>query len=341
MQCLRGAPPAMTNRWEAFRQRLEPLPSGKCLIGLSGGADSVALTRILLPMRDAGEIEIEAIHVNHGIRGPEADGDEAFVRKFCAENGVTLHTIRLDLAGREDENTAREARYRAYAQVLREREIPTLILAHQRDDQAETFLMHLIRGAGPAGLRAMRSREKRNGYMLLRPMLDISGEELREALAAEGIPWREDRTNREPRYLRNRIRLEILPEMEKIAPGIRTRLARTARMIGEDEDALDARAERLLAENSGAGWIGTDVLRAEPEAIRSRMLRRWWRKNGPELDERELSYAQTKRLEELITAGPGTTVNLPAGWRARKRKGRMILIPAEGKARPRTESDRI
>ena len=68
--------------------------------------------------------------------------------------------------------------------------------------------------------------------------------------------------------------------------------------------------------------------------------RRWWRKNGPELDERELSYAQTKRLEELITAGPGTTVNLPAGWRARKRKGRMILIPAEGKARPRTESDR-
>ena len=177
--------------------------------------------------------------------------------------------------------------------------------------------------------------------MILRPMLDISGEELREALAAEGIPWREDRTIREPRYLRNRIRLEILPEMEKIAPGIRTRLARTARMIGEDEDALDARAERLLAENSGAGWIGTDVLRAEPEAIRSRMLRRWWRKNGPELDERELSYAQTKRLEELITAGPGTTVNLPAGWRARKRKGRMILIPAEGKARPRTESDRI
>jgi len=110
----------MTDRWEAFRQRLEPRPSGKCLIGLSGGADSVALTRILLPMRDAGEIEIEAIHVNHGIRGPEADGDEAFVRKFCAENGVTLHTIRLDLAGREDENTAREARYRAYAQVLRD-----------------------------------------------------------------------------------------------------------------------------------------------------------------------------------------------------------------------------
>lgn len=316
------------DRWEELGRRLDPRPTGSCLIGLSGGADSVALTRMLLPLRDAGEIEIEAIHVNHGIRGPEADGDEEFVKTFCVENSVTLHTVRLDLAGRADENTAREARYRAYAQTMRERGIPTLILAHQREDQAETFLMHLMRGAGPTGLRAMRSREERDGYTILRPMLDISGAELREALEAEGQAWREDRTNRETRYLRNRIRLEILPEMEKAAPGVSARLARTARMIGEDGDALEARAERLMAENSGDGWIGTEILRAEPEAIRSRMLRRWWRKNGPELDERELSYEQTKRLESLIDAGPGTTVNLPAGWRARKRKSRIILVEA-------------
>ena len=236
--------------------------------------------------------------------------------------------VRLDLAGREDENTAREARYRAYEQTLRERGIPTLILAHQRDDQAETFLMRLIRGAGPDGLRAMRSREERNGYTILRPMLDISGAELRQALEADGLPWREDRTNRETQYLRNRIRLELLPEMERIAPGVSARLARTARMIGEDGTALGERAERLLAPNSGRGWIATDILQEEPEAVRSRMLRRWWRENGPKLDERELSYEQTKRLESLIAAGPGTTINLPAGWRARKRKGRIILIPA-------------
>ena len=330
----------MTDRWEAFLRRLDPRPSGRCLIGLSGGADSVALTRILLIPRDAGEIAVEAIHVNHGIRGPEADGDEAFVRKLCAESCVPLHTVRLDLAGRTDENTAREARYRAFERILREREIPTLLLAHQREDQAETFLMRLMRGAGPDGLRAMRGREERNGYTILRPMLELSGAELREALKADGIPWREDRTNRDPRYLRNRIRLKLLPEMESIAPGVSGKLARAARMIGEDRDALTERAERLRSENSGEGWIATEILRTEPEAIRSRMLRAWWRENGPELDERELSYEQTRRLESLIAADPGTTVNLPAGWRARKRKGRILLIGSDRKKGEDHDRDR-
>ena len=316
----------MTEQWESLRQRLKPRPEGRCLLGLSGGADSVALLRMLLPMRDAGEIDLEAVHVNHGMRGKEADEDETFVSNLCRDTKAQLHRIRVDLSGKQDENTARVMRYRAFESVLQNSAIPTLILAHQREDQAETFLLHLLRGAGPDGLRAMRNREPRKGYAILRPMLDISGKELRQALEADNFSWREDGSNQEIRYLRNRIRLELLPQMEEMAPGVTVHLARSAELIGRDGEAMDQSAERLLLDYGGSGWILTKPLEEEPEAIRSRVLRLWWNRNGPRLDERTLSYAQTKRLESLLNAAPGTTVNLPAGWRARKRKDRLILL---------------
>ena len=316
----------MTDRWECLRQRLDPRPEGRCLLGLSGGADSVALLRMLLPLREEGEIDLEAVHVNHGLRGTEADGDEAFVSSLCREMKVPLHRVRVDLSGRRDENTAREMRYKAFESVLQDRNIPTLVLAHQREDQAETFLLRLLRGAGPNGLRAMRNRESRKGYIILRPMLDISGRELRRALEEDCIPWREDGTNQETHYLRNRVRLELLPRMEEMAPGVTAHLARAAAMIGRDGEAMDQRAEGLLLNYSGPGWVLTEPLAEEPEAIRSRVLRLWWIRNGPRLEERTLSYPQTKRLESLLDADPGTTVNLPAGWRARRRKDRLILL---------------
>ena len=316
----------MTQKWEDLRRRLRPAPEGRCLIGLSGGADSTALLRILLPMRDAGTVSLEAVHVNHGLRGEASDGDETFVRGLCESAGIPLHVRRVDLAGRQDENAARIRRYEAFGEVLRERGIPVLILAHQRDDQAETFLLRLLRGAGPEGLRGMRPREKREEYTIIRPMLDISGRELRNALEEDGLSWREDGTNQETRYFRNRIRLELLPLMEEMAPGAGARAARAAGLIGQDEDALSRRAEELLARCSGPRWIGTAPLQQEPEAVRSRMLRRWWELNGPTLEERNLSYGQTVRLESLLEAPCGAAVNLPAGWRARRRKDRLILL---------------
>ncbi len=321
----------MTEGWEALLRRMDPRPSGRCLAGISGGADSMALLHLMLLLREAGEAEVEVIHVNHGLRGREADGDEAFVRSFCLEKRVPVHAVRVDLGGRKDENTAREQRYAAFERVLRAEGIRTLVLAHQREDQAETLLMRLMRGAGPEGLRDMRKAETRNGYSILRPMLKISGQELRARLEADGIPWREDGSNRETRYLRNRIRMELLPRMEEIAPGTGIHLARAAALIGQDGDALDRCAEELLDRFSGPGWIGVSALRGNPAAVRSRALRGWWLRDGPKLQERGLSFEQTRRLEGLLEAPFGATVNLPAGWRARRRKERLVLVepPAE------------
>lgn len=321
---------------ERLRERLNPRPAGKCLAGLSGGADSVALAYLLLPLRDAGEIELEAVHVNHGLRGGESDGDEAFVRALCERLAIPLRAERLDLEGRRDENRAREGRYAVFRQVLRERGIPTLILAHQRDDQTETFLMRLLRGAGPEGLACMRRAERRDGYTLIRPMLDLTGKELREALREAGIPWREDSSNQDPAYLRNRIRLELIPRMEAAAPGAGGRIARAAELIGQDQEALAAQAAGLLERCEGPGGLDAEALAEAPGALRSRTLRLWWRKHSPEREERELSFDQTRRLEALPSAPRGTIVNLPGGWRARREKTSLRLMDP----RDRTKNNR-
>ena len=334
---MRGAAAAMRTGMESLRERLNPVPEGKCLAGISGGADSLALLMIL---RTVPGVEVEAVHVNHGLRGAESDEDEAFVRDLCERLSVPLRVRRLNLGGRRDENAAREARYGAFEEVLKERRISQLVLAHQRDDQAETILMRLLRGTGPDGLGGMSRVEEWKGYTLLRPMLDISGEELREALRENGIVWREDGSNQNTDYFRNRVRLELLPKMEEMAPGIAGRLCQTAELITQDAEALTTEAEKLLNGYSGAGWIKTEALERAPEAVRSRALRIWWNRNGPLRKQRGLTCPQTRRLEGLLDREPGAVENLPAGWRARRRKDRLILLrPAEGEPESREEEE--
>ena len=314
----------MGDRMAALRPRLRPEPEGRALAGLSGGADSVALLYLLLPLRDAGKLQIEAVHVNHGIRGAEADADEAFCRELCAREGIPFHARRVDLGGRTDENGAREARYACFAACMRETGIRQLILAHQRDDQAETFLMRLLRGAGPEGLGCMRAAEERDGYTLIRPMLEIGGEELRNALREAGIPWREDGTNAGDGYLRNRVRHGLLPEMERLAPGAAERIARAARLIREEYDALVREAGD--AEKDERDWIAAEELAGMDRAARRERMRRWWRRRGPKLDERALSWEQAEALAGLADAAPGSSVNLPAGWRAERGQRHLHLV---------------
>ena len=329
---MRGAAAALTGL-DALRERLRPLPEGPCLMGLSGGADSVGLMHLLLPLRGKNGFQLEAVHVNHGLRGAESDGDEAFARDLCAREGVPFRSVRLELGGRRDENAAREARYKAFEETMRELGLRTLILAHQMDDQAETFLMRLLRGAGPEGLAGMRPEEKRGEYTLLRPMLEISGAEIREALRAAGIPWREDGSNRDPAYFRNRIRLELMPLMESMIPGAAGRIARAAGLIGRENEAMTAEAERLLEACEAPEGLMLQPLEEAPEALRGRVIRRWWRRSVPPREERELSYDQTRRVTALPEAPRGTIENLPGGWRVRREKDRLRLLDPENRTK--------
>ena len=215
------------------------------------------------------------------------------------------------------------------------------MLAHQRDDQAETLLMRLMRGAGPEGLCGMRPAERRGEFLILRPMLDLSGAELRETLRELGQPWREDGSNGQDLYLRNRIRQELMPRIEQMAPGAAGRMARAAALIGEENEAMAQAAQELLSDAETPEGLEAEKLCRAPLALRKRALRRWWRENGPRLEERELSYAQTCRLSALAEAPRGTIINLPGGWRARREKRHIRLLDPSNRTknnRPKTEA---
>ena len=287
-----------------------PAMPGHVLAGVSGGADSVAL---LLMMLERG-CHLTAVHVNHGLRGAESDGDEAFVRGLCRERNVPLLCYRAQPPEHPGEDWARRARYGFFREAMAQSGAEALTLAHHRDDQAETLLLHLMRGAGLTGLTAMAEDAVVDGMRILRPLLGMTRAELQAALQDAGQPWREDDSNRDSRCLRNAVRHELLPLMEGLSPGCGGRLAATATLLREDDAALDALCFGFLEGHPGRELPLRD-LAEQPEGLRKRILRAWWqREAGQGRDERSLSLHQTAALASLLSGGAGEKCNLPGGW---------------------------
>ena len=287
-----------------------PAMPGHVLAGVSGGADSVALMLMLL----ARGCRVTAVHVNHGLRGAASDGDEAFVRALCRDKDVPLLCYRAQPPEHPGEDWARRARYGFFREAMAQSGAEALTLAHHRDDQAETLLLHLMRGAGLTGLTAMAEDAVVDGMRILRPLLGMTRAELQAALQDAGQPWREDDSNRDSRCLRNAVRHELLPLMEGLSPGCGGRLAATATLLREDDAALDALCFGFLEGHPGRELPLRD-LAEQPEGLRKRILRAWWqREAGQGRDERSLSLPQTAALASLVTGRAGEKRNLPGGW---------------------------
>ena len=208
--------------------------TGPVLAAVSGGADSMALLLALCHVQDLAGICVHAAHVEHGIRGKSSLRDADFVTEACRELGVPLHLCHLDVPelakkqGTGVEEAAREGRYRFLFDTA-EKLGARIMTAHHRRDQAETVLMHLLRGSDIAGLAGMSMQGR-----VLRPFLDRDPEELRAYLKDQGQAWCEDETNQDTRYSRNAIR-HVLPELEKIYPGAVRAIWRLARAAARDE----------------------------------------------------------------------------------------------------------
>ncbi len=314
----------MSGTMEGLRRRMEPIPQGKYLIGLSGGADSTALLLMLLPDIRMGKIRLEAIHVNHGLRGSESDQDEHFCLSLCESEGIAFKAYHTDLSGRTDEAAAREARFSFFRQRYDETSADGLILAHNADDQAETFLMRLLRGAGADGLEGMKKDETVRGIRILRPMLGLRREEIRETLRSEGVRWRDDSSNFSSLYLRNRIRTQLIPVMEQLSGTAVNKICAASCLIAQDNEALQAEAREILRNISGGWFLDAEILRQSDQALRHRVLRMWWQEQAPELEEHTLSAEQTCALDELLDTAGGKA-NLPAGMHA-VRAGRYLFL---------------
>lgn len=219
------------------------------LIAVSGGPDSVALLWTLVLLTREYRLQMTAAHLNHGLRGAEAEADETFVQSLCAGMGINCISRTVDIGtrqkgGRSLEDVSREERYRFLAETAQHCGANKIATGHQRDDQAETVLIHLLRGCGLEGLRGILPL--RDGR-IIRPLLHVGREEILAFLHREGLPYMTDSSNLSPRFLRNRIRHQLLPELTaRFNPSIVRGLSHTAEVIRREDDYLQETVRQIL-----------------------------------------------------------------------------------------------
>lgn len=318
-------------------------PGPVLLAAVSGGSDSMALLSGLMRLRAEAGFTLHALHVQHGLRGDESLADEQLVRDFCAANRIPLTVHQADLGGDLHlpgmETRARDCRLGFFAAEMQRLHGDALLLAHHQDDQTETVLMHLLRGAGSNGLAGMRAAGPFAGGLMLRPFLELPKDELRKALRDWNIPFREDASNQEAMTLRNALRLQVLPLLEELSPGCGGRIARTARLLRRDEETLNGLAIRQIREHlllmDGLHAIALEPLRQMDGAVALRALRLWVREGlklcGPEPDERWLSAADSEQLLDFVCTEEGSDrLNLPRGLQAFRGSRWLHLIRQNG-----------
>lgn len=245
-------------------------------VGFSGGADSTALLAACAARRPG---EVVAFHVHHGLQAA-ADDFERHCRNVCERLAVPLRVHRVDARharGDSPEDAARRARYGAFAEMARmdgsAPAIQSIALGHHADDQIETLLLALSRGAGLPGLAAMPARAQRGGLEIHRPLLAVAGADIREWLAARGLPWIEDPTNGDARYTRNRIRAVVLPALAQAFPQFRATFARSIGHAAQAQELLDELAAQDMETVGNPPRIAT--LQTLSHARQANVLRHW------------------------------------------------------------------
>jgi tRNA(Ile)-lysidine synthase len=278
----RSSAPSLADRVLRTVRRHDLFARGaRVVVALSGGPDSVALVHLLRDLEQAGELIVAGTaHLNHQLRGEAADDDERFCREVSASLGLPVEVGRADVRalareqGRSLEDAARAARYAFLDRAADRLRADVIAVGHSRDDQAETFLLRLLRGAGPRGLAAILPRAGR----VVRPLLDVTRAELQAYLAARRIAFREDATNDDLGIPRNRIRHELIPYLQReFSAGIVDVLAREAAIAREDEARLEAEAIEVAAsvvlESSDGARVDVRALTSLPPAIAARVAR--------------------------------------------------------------------
>ena len=311
-------------------------PQGtRVLIGLSGGSDSVALLFLLRELAENGNFTLAGIaHLNHRLR-PTADRDEAFCRDLACRVGLRIvvqnEDVKAYARGRNlsIEDAARRIRYDFMEHAADSLGADRIAVGHTQDDQAETFLLKLIRGAGLTGLAGIHPRRGR----VVRPLLDISRADLRRYLAGRGERWIDDESNDDLENPRNRIRHVVLPELDGAANGpTRPAIARAAGLAREDAEWLDELAARRYGELAAATPDGlaieTAALLAEPPPLRRRVLLRALRAAA---GGREVGFDHVEAAMAVL-AGTAGGADIP-GARVELRRGKLVLVQQKAGAK--------
>lgn len=304
-----------------LREALKSCPaSGRYLIGVSGGRDSMALLHGVYLL---GYRKLIVCHLDHGLRGAAARADARLVEKQAKKLGLTFEGLRVDTrhaATREKkslEHAARDLRYTFFASCAKKHRCRRLFLAHHADDQEETILHNFLRGSGAAGLAGMQEITRRNGLTLIRPLLKITRKEISSFVKEHGIPFREDASNADSSHTRNRLRHEVLPAIRHVTgEASRDAILRAAEILHEENvwmESLLPHFEKRLS---------CRTLRTMPLGMQRRVVWRWLQKLGIP----QAGFAETSRVLTLLNDGSGPArASLPGDFTARRRSGAIFL----------------
>jgi tRNA(Ile)-lysidine synthase len=303
-------------------------------VAVSGGADSVVLLRLLLELRKELGIVLSVVHFNHQLRGPDSDEDERFVAELARQHELELHIESGEVAAHAAEKhlsletAAREMRYQFFRRLLRDGQSTRIATAHTLDDQAETVLLKIVRGAGSRGLAGIYPQLSVAGPQfsvsaasIVRPLLAIRRRDIEGHLRGLGQSWREDKSNRDLRHMRNRVRHGILPRLERyLNPSVREALAETAEIARAEEEYWQQEIARVLPLDAVAtGVLNLSALARLPLALQRRVVR---------------AACQGLRLEfhhveDILALGTSiaSSANLPQGWTVSRKQNELRFEP--------------
>lgn len=293
----------------------------KVIAAVSGGPDSVFLLDVLYSLRrKMGISGLIVCHLDHCIRGEESRGDSLFVRKKAREMGLQFICKKADIpkmskGGLSTEEVAREERYKFFSEVARSTGAGVVATGHTLDDQAETILMRFIKGSSLKGMLGVTPVRRHGRIVIVRPLLEVTKEEIVKYLDTAGIRYRIDRTNFEPLYFRNIVRGEILPFLERYNPRLKRVLFNLAEHLREDFEFISAersRSRSLASVLNGVVEVMLKDIAVQPKALQKEILRDSLEKAGGEV--KKLSFRHWKDVEQLIT---------------RKRKGNAVDLPGD------------
>ncbi len=306
-------------------------------VAVSGGADSVALLRILLELRSELGIVLTVAHFNHQLRGDDSDADEHFVAELARQHDLPFFAGRASVREHAAanklsiEHAARELRYQWLCGLARQQCFDAIATAHNADDQAETVLMKFLRGAGTRGLGGIHPVLIRDGVRIVRPLLETSRAEIEAYLHCLNQPWREDHTNRDTRHTRNRIRHELLPRLEQdYNPNLRQLLSETAEIARDEEAAWEVLTAkcvdrwhqddgRFLLQDRSLGLLSEFL--SESVALQRRALKCFLERHGIAI---EFHHVESVRH---CAHRDGSVASLPGGWQAKREGHWLELIP--------------
>lgn len=307
-------PPAL------LENAISAVPPGRWAVGVSGGADSVALLALL---RERGDLQLHVVHLDHETRAGESAADAAFVIQLCGK-----YAIPCTMAQRSEIEPCiqnlpnnRSARFRTlrlslFQTVCKMRNLQGVLLAHHAGDQAETIFQRLLRGSGPAGLSGMKPRTRIHGLTVLRPLLQIAPAALRDFLRAQAQPWREDASNTSPAYQRNRVRALLNQH-----PALAASLLETSQTMSALTAWIKSAAPVLEEE------FALRVLENCPDALATEAARRWLGERG--VPAAELTPSVLVRLLEMARdAATPPRQQFPGGVLVGRRKGKIYLVPS-------------